>query len=78
MRVALVLVGLGTLAVMELETPPRTTKPVKEPPAQEFVGLRASYDRLTPADRLESPHMQFEAPPQRASSSEAMPPPVKQ
>ncbi|BBZ96874.1 type IV secretory pathway VirB10-like protein [Bradyrhizobium diazoefficiens] len=72
MRVALILVGLGTLAVMELETPPRTTKPVNEPPAQATVGLRASHDTLTTADRLEIPHMQFEA---LQPSSEPMPPP---
>ncbi|MHC2576982.1 hypothetical protein ACVI1J_001300 [Bradyrhizobium diazoefficiens] len=69
---ALILVGLGTLAVMELETPPRTTKPVNEPPAQATVGLRASHDTLTTADRLEIPHMQFEA---LQPSSEPMPPP---
>lgn len=74
MRVALILVGLGTLAVMELETPPRTTKPVNEPPAQVIVGLRASNDTLTTADRLEIPRMQFEAPAQPVSSSEPMPP----
>ena len=72
MRVALILVGLGTLAVMELETPPRTTKPVNEPPAQATVGLRASHDTLTTADRLEIPHMQVEA---LQPSSEPMPPP---
>ncbi len=73
MRVALILVGLGTLAVMEFETPPRRTKPVNEPPAQVTVGLRASNDTLTTADRLEIPHMQFEAP-KPVSSSEPMPP----
>lgn len=73
MRVALILVGLGTLAAMEFETPPRTTKPVNEPPAQVTVGLRASNNTLTTADRLEIPHMQFEAP-QPVSSSEPMPP----
>ncbi|OKO79041.1 hypothetical protein AC630_18100 [Bradyrhizobium sp. AS23.2] len=71
MRAALILVGLGTLAVMEFETPPRTTKPVNEPPAQAAVG---SYDTLTTADRLEIPHM-LEAPPQPIPSSEVMPPP---
>jgi hypothetical protein len=75
MRVALILVGLGTLAAMEFETPPRTTKPGNEPSAQTTVGSRASHDTLTTADRLEIPHMQFEAPPQPVSSSEPMPPP---
>src|SRR5262249_10338292 len=74
MRVALILVGLGTLAVMQLETPPRTTKRVNEPPAQATVELRASHDTLTTADRLEIPHMQSGTP-QPVSSNEPMPPP---
>lgn len=68
MKAALILVGLGTLAVMELETSPRMTKPVNEPPVQAPVGLHASRDTLTTADRLEIPHMQFEAPRQPADS----------
>ncbi|MBW5440902.1 hypothetical protein FXB41_41075 [Bradyrhizobium canariense] len=68
MRVALFLVGLGTLAVMELEAPPRITEPANEPPALATVGLRPSHDTLTKADRLEIPR--FEAPPQPLSSSE--------
>lgn len=71
MRVALILAGLGTLAVMELETPPRTTKPVSAPPAQATVG---AHDTLTTADRREIPHM-LEAPPQPISPSDVMPPP---
>ncbi|WFU37451.1 hypothetical protein QA640_23515 [Bradyrhizobium sp. CB82] len=71
MRVALILVGLSTVAVMEFETPPRATKPVNEPTALAAVG---SFDTLTTADRLEIPHM-LEAPPQPISSSEAMSPP---
>lgn len=59
--------------MMEFETLPRRTKPVNEPPAQVTVGLRASNDTLTTADRLEIPHMQFEAP-EPVSSSEPMPP----
>ena len=77
MRVALVLVGVGTLAVMELETPPRTTKPMNEPPAQGTVGLRASHDTLTTIDQLELRNMQFEAPPQSAFSSDLTPPPAQ-
>jgi hypothetical protein len=75
MRAALILVGFGTLAMMELETSPRMTKPVNGPPVQATVGLRASHDTLTTADRLDTPHMQFEAPPRPVSSSEPMPPP---
>ena len=71
MRVALILVGLSTFAAMELNAPPRTTKPVIEPPAQAAVG---SYDTLTKADRLVIPH-RLEAPPQPISSSEVMTPP---
>ncbi|TYL80762.1 hypothetical protein FXB38_23930 [Bradyrhizobium cytisi] len=73
MRVALLLVGLGTLAAMELEAPPRMTEPVNEPPAQATTGLRPSHDTLTKADRLEIP--QFRAPPQPLSSSQLMHPP---
>ncbi|WLB52010.1 hypothetical protein AB7008_15465 [Bradyrhizobium sp. 521_C7_N1_3] len=75
MKAALILVGFGTLAVMELETAPRMTKPVNAPPVQATVGLRVSADTLTTADRLEIPHMQFEAPPQPVSLSKPMPPP---
>jgi|tagenome__1003787_1003787.scaffolds.fasta_scaffold20926914_2 hypothetical protein len=73
MRVALILVGLGTLALMGLKTPPRSMTSVNEPPAQVTVGLRASYDTLTTADRIETKHTQFEALPQPVSSSELMP-----
>jgi len=77
MKAALILVGFSTLAVMELETAPRMTKPVNAPPVQATVGLRVSADTLTTADRLGTPHMhtQFEAPPQPVSLSEPMPPP---
>ncbi|MET4118240.1 hypothetical protein ABIB85_004690 [Bradyrhizobium sp. JR1.5] len=73
MRVALFLIGLGTLAVMKLEAPPRITDPVNEPPALATVGLRPSHDTLTKADRFDIP--QFEASPQPLSSSELTHPP---
>lgn len=73
MRVALFLIGFGTLAVMELEAPPRIREPVNEPPALATVGLRPSHDTLTKADRLETPQLQ--APPQPLSSSELKNPP---
>jgi hypothetical protein len=60
---------------MELEAPPRARKAVKEPLAQSTVGLSASRDTLTKADRLEIPYVQYEAPAQRISSVERMPPP---
>ena len=74
MRAALILVGLSTLAVMEFETPPRTTKPVSEAPVQ---AAAVSYDTLTTdtlttADRLEVPHM-LGTPPQPISSGEVAP-----
>jgi hypothetical protein len=47
MRAALILVGLGTLAIVELETPPRTTKAPREPLAQSTVGISESRDILT-------------------------------
>jgi hypothetical protein len=75
MRAALILVGLGTLVAMELEAPPRTRKAVNEPLAQSTVGLSASRDTLTKADRLEIPYVQHEAPAQPISSVARMPPP---
>jgi hypothetical protein len=75
MKAALILVGFGTLAMMELETAPRMTKPVNAPPVQATVGLRVSADTLTTADRLETPHTKFEAPPQAVALSEPMPRP---
>ena len=75
MRAALILIGLGTLVVMELEAPPRTGKAVNEPLAQSTVGLGASRDTLSKADRLEIPYVQYEAPAQQISSVEQMPPP---
>jgi hypothetical protein len=76
MRAALILVGLGTLVAMELEAPPRPRKAVNEPLAQSTVGLSASRDTLTKADRLEIPYVQYEAPAQPISSVERMPPPA--
>ena len=75
MKAALILVGFGTLAMMELETSPRMTKPVNAPPVQATVGLRVSADTLTTADRLETPRMQIEAPPRAVALSEPMPRP---
>jgi hypothetical protein len=72
MRAALILVGLSTLAVMELETPPRTTKAPGEPLAQLTVGISEPRDNLTKADRLEIP---YDAATQPISSVERMPPP---
>jgi hypothetical protein len=76
MRAALILVGLGTLVAMELEAPPRPRKAVNEPLAQSTVGLSASRNTLTKADRLEIPYVQYEAPAQPISSVERMSPPA--
>ena len=75
MRATLILVGLGILVAMELEAPSRTRKAVNEPLAQSTVGLSASRDTLTKADRLEIPYAQYEARAQRISSVERTPPP---
>jgi hypothetical protein len=75
MRAALILVGLGTLAVMELEASPRTAKPADAPVAPAPVGSSVSRDTLTTADRLEIFHVQHDAPAQPTSSIEPTSPP---
>jgi hypothetical protein len=77
MRTALILVGLGTLAVMEIQSPPRATKPVDTPFAQTTLGFVASGDTLTAADRSEIPHVQPQAPAQQIFSPEPIAPPVQ-
>lgn len=52
MRTAFVLLGVGTLAVMELETPPRAPKPVDDVPAAAAVEVAAPGETLVGADRL--------------------------
>ena len=74
MRAALILVGLSTLAIIELETPPRTTKTASEPLARSTVGMSESRDTLTRADRLEITYVQYEPPTQPISSVEPMNP----
>jgi outer membrane biosynthesis protein TonB len=62
MRAALILVGLSTLAIMELETAPRTTKAAGEPLAPSTtVGMSDSRGTLTKTDRLEIPFLQYNA-----------------
>jgi len=75
MRAALILVGLSTLAIMELETPPRTTKAHSEPLAQSTVGKGGSRGDSTKTDPLEIPYVQYDAPAPPTSSVERMPPP---
>ena len=76
MRAALILVGLGALAVMEIQTPPRATKPVDATLAR-TVGFAVSGDTLTAADRLELPHTQQQASAQQIFSPEPIAPPVQ-
>jgi hypothetical protein len=62
MRAALILVGLSTLAIMELETAPRTTKAAGEPLAPSTtVSMSDSRGTLTKTDRLEIPFLQYNA-----------------
>jgi hypothetical protein len=77
MRTALILVGLGTLAVMEIQTPPRATKPVETQLAQTTLGFAISSDTLTAADRSENPHAQQQASAQQIFSPEPIAPPVQ-
>jgi hypothetical protein len=75
MRIALILVGLGTLAMMELEVAPRTKKPGNEPLTQVTVGPAVSRDTLTAADRFEIVRpQQHEAPVQPISPAEPISP----
>jgi hypothetical protein len=61
MRAALIVVGLGTLAIMEFETPPRTTRAAGETLAQSTtVGMSDSRGTLTKTDRLEIPFLQYD------------------
>jgi hypothetical protein len=77
MRAALILVGLGALAVMEIQSPPRTTKPVDARFVQTTLAFAASGDTLTAADRLELPHTQQKASAQQIFSPEPIVPPVQ-
>jgi hypothetical protein len=77
MRAAFILVGLGTLAVMEMQTPPRVTKPVDARFVQTTLAFAASGDTLTAADRLELPHAQQQASTQQIFSPEPIVPPVQ-
>jgi len=61
-RFSLILVGLGFLVAMELETQPRAKNDVTAPrPAQSTVGAGNSRDTLTEADRLEMAHVPYAA-----------------
>ena len=74
MRAALILVGVGSLAAMEFQTPPRVAKAVNQPLTQSTVGVGDSQDTLAKADRLEIPYFQNELPTQPISFVARMPP----
>jgi hypothetical protein len=63
MRMGLIVVGLGTLAVMELGTPSRTKTSATDPFDQLTIDVSVSPDTLETADRLEMHNLQHEAPP---------------
>ncbi len=56
------LVGVGTMIAMEAGTPPRAAMRVSEPPALSTVGIGASHDTLTKADRLEITYARNDVP----------------
>lgn len=64
--------SLGALAIIERETPPRTSKATSERPAPSILDVSESRGTLTEADRLDIPHLQHEAPAQRISSVKRM------
>lgn len=77
MRMGLIVVGLGTLAVMELGTPSRTKTSAPDPFEQIAVDLSSvSRDTLQKVDRLETHYLQNKLPVQPISSVvPALPPP---
>jgi hypothetical protein len=56
------LVGVGTMVAMEVGTPPRAAMRASEPPALSTVGIGASHDTLTKADRLEITYVRNDVP----------------
>jgi hypothetical protein len=65
----------GALALIERETPPRTTKDTNERPAPSKHDVSESRGTLTEADRRDIPHLQHEAQAQRLSSVNRTAPP---
>jgi hypothetical protein len=72
-RMGLIVVGLGTLTVMELGTPSRTKTSATDPFDQLTIDVRVSPDTLEAADRLEMHNLQHEAPLQPVSPVESPP-----
>jgi hypothetical protein len=56
------LVGVGTMVAMEVGTPPRAATRASEPPVLSTVGIGASHDTLTKADRLEITYVRNDVP----------------
>ena len=75
MRMGLIVVGLGTLAVMELGTPARTKTRAPDPFEQLLVDVNTSRDTLKTTDRLEIHHLRHETPVQPISPIEPARPP---
>jgi len=73
LRMGLIVVGLGTLTVMELGTPSRTKTSATDPFDQLTIDVGVSPDTLETADRLEMHHLQHEAPLQPVSPVESPP-----
>jgi hypothetical protein len=76
MRIGLIVVGLGTLTIMELGTPSRTKTSSLDRFDQLTLDVTVRSDILGKADRLETHHVQREARAQPTSSVEPTPPPV--
>jgi hypothetical protein len=75
MRIGLIVVGLGTLTIMELGTPSRTKTSSLDRFDQLTLDVTVRSDTLGKADRLETHHVQHEARVQPTSSVEPTPPP---
>jgi hypothetical protein len=75
MRIGLIVVGLGTLTVMEMGTPSRTKTSAPDPFEQLAVDVSVSRDTLEKADRLETHYLQHEVPVQPISLVEPAPTP---
>ena len=73
MRMGLIVVGLGTLTVMELGTPSRTKTSATDPFDQLTIDVSVSPDTLETADRLEMHNLLHEAPLQPVSPVESSP-----
>src|SRR5258706_12321045 len=74
MRIGLIVVGLGTLTIMELGTPSRTKTSAPDRFEQLTFDVSVRSDTLEKADRLDTDHWQHEAAVQPTSPEERPPP----